>query len=302
MSIRLKLVFLIMVLVSPSLIRPQAKNNLTMSGIVIDQSRRPVPGAKVTAVGNKASSDGTTDAEGSFILAFGPDATQGDAILIQVEKVGYRPFYKWVAISSSIPIQMSLTALGAAPSGSSLRQASGSKSHPTKPLEEEDGPFTWTISVVFPQTNLEPNTPIGAYNLGMFIPDRDITVTRIVAPFAGASFVQTPNGGESCSFPAYFYLSSGPNSGVMKAAYKLALPNGRVPSGNFEADSGPISVTFPAGAEVTASYQLGFDAAKYCYNITNIGYGIRVWTANTSGVVPDIFTVQYNARRKKKIN
>jgi hypothetical protein len=296
MTSRTKMLFLIAVLVFPSFGRPQGKRNVTMSGFVSDQSRHPVEGARITVAGSKALSDATTDTGGSFILTFGPDAAEGSAVFIQVEKSGYRPYSQWVPISSSVPVKVSLMAVKAMPSGGSSPQTSPSQPKTSKPVEE-DGPFTWTLSLVFPQTNSEPNTASGAHSLGLFVPDRDIRVTRIVASFAGGSAVVTPHGGEPCSVPPYFYLSSGPNRGVMNAAYKLALPNGAVPTGYFGVDSGPISVNFPAGAEVTASYQLGFDATRICFNITNSGEGILVWTANTSGVVPDNFTVQYYAKR-----
>src|SRR6266849_7525809 len=84
---------------------------LTMSGIVSDaKSRDPVEGARVTAVGNKATSDATTDTNGSFILTFRQDVGVGDSVLIRVEKSGYKPFETWRAVSSVIPLQVSLQA------------------------------------------------------------------------------------------------------------------------------------------------------------------------------------------------
>src|SRR5437016_3525594 len=109
-------VFLIVVLALPSLGRAQAKN-LTMSGIVTDkQSRRPVEGARVTVIGDLAKSDTTTDIDGSFILNFTKGVEEGSSVRIRVEKFGYAPYEKWVAVSSTIPLQVSMNAIRAMPS------------------------------------------------------------------------------------------------------------------------------------------------------------------------------------------
>jgi hypothetical protein len=153
---------------------------------------------------------------------------------------------------------------------------------------KQDGPFTWSVSLVFPAYDSGPNGTATAPNIANFTPDKDITITRIVTPFAGGSFVQTPQGSEPCTHPPVFYLNSGPDRGVVYAAYVLHLPNGPVP-GRYAVDSGPISVDFPAGVEITASYQVGFDATRVCKNTTNLG-----------NMMPDNFTVLYWTREKGK--
>jgi hypothetical protein len=80
-----------------------------MSGVVTDkQSRRPIEGARVTIVGNKAKSDTTTDIEGLFIVDFVKGVEEGSRVLIRVEKSGYEAYNKWVAVSSTITLQISL--------------------------------------------------------------------------------------------------------------------------------------------------------------------------------------------------
>jgi hypothetical protein len=169
-----------------------------------------------------------------------------------------------------------------APNGIAI--GGGTVNNPTVINSEPPPPSAWNMSLVYPNTVSQPNQAAGAYTFASFIPDKDVTITRIVTPFAGVSFVVTPYGSEPCSRPPYFYLSSGPNRGVLNAAYVLDLPNGAVPSGQFAVDSGPISVEFPAGVEITASYQVGFDATRICDNSTNMGS------------VPDNFTVQYTTK------
>src|SRR5258708_38063165 len=86
---------------------------LTMSGVVTSkQSHTPIQGATVTVVGNKANQE-LTDAEGSFILRFPEGVREGEAIRIHVEKSGYQPYDKLVAITSSVPLQVSLVAIKA---------------------------------------------------------------------------------------------------------------------------------------------------------------------------------------------
>ena len=41
---------------------------------------------------------------------------------------------------------------------------------------KHSGPFTWSVSVVFPYIDMPPNSTAGAYNIGRFTPDTDITV------------------------------------------------------------------------------------------------------------------------------
>jgi hypothetical protein len=117
MRCRIKAVFLIVVFALPSLGGAQAKN-LTMSGIVTDrQSRRPVEGARVTVIGNTAKSDTTTDIGGSFIVTLAKGVEEGSSVRIRVEKLGYASYDKWVAVSSTIPLQVSLLAIRAMPAG-----------------------------------------------------------------------------------------------------------------------------------------------------------------------------------------
>src|SRR6266849_10019293 len=95
---KINAVFLIVVLALPALGRAQAKN-LTMSGIVTDKkSRRPVEGARVTVIGSLAKSDTTTDIDGSFIVNFAKGVEEGRSVRIRVEKTGYAPYEKLVAV------------------------------------------------------------------------------------------------------------------------------------------------------------------------------------------------------------
>ena len=110
------------------------EKTLTMSGIVSDaKSRDPVEGARVTAVGNKATSDATTDTNGSFILTFRQDVGVGDSVLIRVEKSGYKPFETWRAVSSVIPLQVSLQAVKSVPSVSKV--PAGQAGDKTSPID-----------------------------------------------------------------------------------------------------------------------------------------------------------------------
>lgn len=110
------------------------EKTLTMSGIVSDaKSRNPIEGARVTAVGNKATSDATTDTNGSFILTFRQDVGVGDSVLIRVEKSGYKPFETWRAVSSAILLQVSLQAIRSAPSAS--RAPAGQAGDKTSPID-----------------------------------------------------------------------------------------------------------------------------------------------------------------------
>ncbi len=163
---------------------------------------------------------------------------------------------------------------------------------------KQDGPFTWSVSLVFPHIDMPPNSTAGAYNIASFTPGTDITVTRILTAYAGYSWVSTPHGAEACSHPPNFYLSSGLNRAVVLAAYVLDLPNGGFqkgfPRGLPEADSGPISVDFPAGVEITANYQVGFDATRVCSTATNLNI------ISNLNMVPNNFTIVYWTREKGK--
>jgi hypothetical protein len=92
----------------------QAKK-LTMSGVVTDkESRKPIEGATVTVVGNKANQE-TTDGEGAFILTFVEGVQEGDPIRVRVEKTGYRIYEALKPVSSTIPLQVSLEATSPSP-------------------------------------------------------------------------------------------------------------------------------------------------------------------------------------------
>lgn len=81
-----------------------------MSGTVFDsQSHNPVPGARVTAVGNDANPV-TTDDNGSFILVLAEGLRQGDTVRIRVDKIGYKPSDKLETVSSSRPLPIPLEA------------------------------------------------------------------------------------------------------------------------------------------------------------------------------------------------
>jgi hypothetical protein len=130
-------------------------------------------------------------------------------------------------------------------------------------LKGKDGTFVWSISLLAPDTDSAPNNP-EIYTLGRFVPNGDITVTRVVAPNVGRS-------GANCSTPPSFYLSAGEDRGPSNARYKLALPNAGMNRlmGGRSADSGPVSVPFSAGVPITASFQLASDPRGTCHNITN---------------------------------
>jgi hypothetical protein len=105
MKLRRQTVFLIPILLS-SLCWAQGT---TMSGSIKDKaSKLPVEGARVTIAGNKAKADAVTDSEGEFVLSLAQGVKEGNTVVIQVEKAGYKPFRKYVAVSSEIPLQLSL--------------------------------------------------------------------------------------------------------------------------------------------------------------------------------------------------
>lgn len=94
------------VLILPS---TRAQDNApTMSGIVTDsQSRKPVEGATVTVVGNKANQE-STDRDGKFVLTFSASTHQGDRVRIRVLKPNYRVWENYEPVSSTIPLPVSL--------------------------------------------------------------------------------------------------------------------------------------------------------------------------------------------------
>jgi Leucine-rich repeat (LRR) protein len=80
-----------------------------MSGIVMDsESRKPIEGARVAVVGNKAQSDAITDTDGSFILTFRQGVVAGTSVRLQVERSGFKPYSRLVAVSPTIPLQIAL--------------------------------------------------------------------------------------------------------------------------------------------------------------------------------------------------
>lgn len=168
---------------------------------------------------------------------------------------------------------------------------------------KQDGPFTWNMSFMLPSFRSEPGSTLPVPFVSSFTPDRDITIARVVAPVVGPSFVSTTTNGraEPCSVPAYFYLGFGSPAGSLAKTtkYRLALPNGDVPS--FAVDSGPISVDFPAGVQITASYQAAFDATRFCFNSTNMsGVDAKGNVSSAAPVVPLNITIQYVTKQKTR--
>lgn len=108
------------------------QKTLTMSGFVYDKRSRPLEGARVTIVGDKAKADTTTDSDGRFVVNFAQGVEEGNSVRIHVEKIGYRIHEEWVAVNSTIPLRLSLE-LG--------------KGTPLPPKAER--PRTETISVQF---------------------------------------------------------------------------------------------------------------------------------------------------------
>jgi Carboxypeptidase regulatory-like domain len=107
----ISIVFVVTVVLS-ELCVTQAKN-LTMSGFVTDKVSRPLAGAQVTVIGNKAKSDTTTDSDGAFIVTLAQGVQEGDTVRIQIEKSGYKPYEKLVAASSAVPQRISLESVRA---------------------------------------------------------------------------------------------------------------------------------------------------------------------------------------------
>jgi len=97
-----------------------------MSGVVTDkQSHKPIEGATVTVVGNKAN-QALTDSEGSFILTFAEGVQEGEPIRIRVEKLGYRIYEALKAVSSTIPLQVSLEPAAPPPKSKTAPSAASS--------------------------------------------------------------------------------------------------------------------------------------------------------------------------------
>lgn len=90
--------------------------NVTMSGFVTDKKSRPLEGARVTIIGNKAKADITTDSDGAFVVTFAQGVEEGNTVRIQIEKPGYKPYEKWLAVSSAIPLRVSLESIRSTPS------------------------------------------------------------------------------------------------------------------------------------------------------------------------------------------
>ncbi len=86
--------------------------NLVMSGFVTDKESHPLEGARVTVAGDKATSDTTTDSEGAFILTFVRGIQGGSTVRVRIEKPGYKPYDKLVAVSAEIPLRVSLESAG----------------------------------------------------------------------------------------------------------------------------------------------------------------------------------------------
>jgi hypothetical protein len=128
----------------------QQSTKLKLSGIVTDlRSRGPIEGARVTLVGNQANPE-VTDSGGFFILSFPESVPQGNSVRIRIEKTGYKSYDKWVAVSTAIPLQVSLEA--AAP-----RKTLPTASHiyPASPIAKVD-----SFGVLVPLHAEWKNTPI----------------------------------------------------------------------------------------------------------------------------------------------
>lgn len=124
MRCRIQVVFLAVALVHAISGDAQVKK-LTMSGVVTDEkSHNPILGATVTAVGNEANSDTTTDGEGLFVLTFVRGVPEGSSVRIRVEKPGYKPYDRLVTVSSTVPLPVSLASNVPATKGGSSRYTS----------------------------------------------------------------------------------------------------------------------------------------------------------------------------------
>jgi hypothetical protein len=111
---------------------------LTMSGIVTDsRSHRPVEGATVTVVGNKANPD-TTDSDGNFILTFSASTREGEVVLIRVEKIGYRVYEVKKPVSPSMPLHLLIDRI-AEPRRSQVPPSHEPIADSSRPRESEKG-------------------------------------------------------------------------------------------------------------------------------------------------------------------
>jgi len=87
----------------------RAANSIILRGIVTDsQSRQPVTGATVSAVGSQARAPDTTDANGRFDIALRPDVESGDPVRVRVEKAGYQAYDVKTVASDNALLQVSL--------------------------------------------------------------------------------------------------------------------------------------------------------------------------------------------------
>lgn len=103
---------------------------------------------------------------------------------------------------------------------SSLRQdVDSTRASVAAVLRRQVGPFAWSMSLIGPDFDASPGTRAGNY-LASFIPNEDITVMRIVAPFGGRGYVDTE---DPCSHPPSFYLSVGEDRGASNAKYAISM-------------------------------------------------------------------------------
>jgi hypothetical protein len=94
-----------------------AQANVTVSGFVFEKdSSRAIFEASISVVGGKANTV-HSDSDGKFILIFGADIKSGSVVRIHVEKEGYQVYEKLLPISSTIPLDISLTPTGGIKSG-----------------------------------------------------------------------------------------------------------------------------------------------------------------------------------------
>ncbi|HEX4001977.1 MAG TPA: carboxypeptidase-like regulatory domain-containing protein [Candidatus Acidoferrales bacterium] len=114
-----------------------------MSGIVTDgQTRRPIGGADVTIAGDQATSNAVTDSAGAFILPLAEGITEGTAVRIRVAKHGYEILDSWKPVSSTIPLQLSLTPIrpsstNSEPHHSTARLASPLQATPSSGIQTD---------------------------------------------------------------------------------------------------------------------------------------------------------------------
>jgi hypothetical protein len=104
---------LFLVAVVPSQLCGAQAKNLTMSGFVTDKEFHPLQGAQVTIIGGKAKADATTDSDGAFVVSLAQGVEEGKTVRIRIEKTGYKPYEKLLAVSSQIPLRASLESISA---------------------------------------------------------------------------------------------------------------------------------------------------------------------------------------------